>query len=154
MTPVVEAAEPVEPPHPLGVAAGQVVVHGDDVDAAPGERVQDAGQRRDEGLALAGLHLGDLAVVEHLAADELDVEVAHAERAHAGLAHQRERLGQQVVERAPLCCTCSFHSPTRRGNSSVESAFIRGSSSFTRATIGRSFLSSRSFFVPRIFFRT
>ena len=37
--------------------------------------------------------------VQHHAADELHVEVAHAERALGGLAHDRERLGQQVVER-------------------------------------------------------
>ena len=41
------------------------------------------GERRDEGLALAGPHLGDLALVEDGAADELDVEVAHPERALA-----------------------------------------------------------------------
>ena len=39
------------------------------------------------------------AVVEHHAADQLDVEVAHVERAPAGLAAERERLVQQVVER-------------------------------------------------------
>ena len=63
-----------------------------------GQRVQVAGERGHERLALAGLHLGDVAVVERHAADELHVEVAHAQRAHAGLAHGRERLGQQVVE--------------------------------------------------------
>ena len=46
--------------------------------------------------------------------------------------------------------TCSFHSAVSRGNSSVRSAFIRGSSSLTRTTMGASRLSSRSFFVPMI----
>ena len=32
------------------------------------------------------------------AADELDVEVAHAERALGGLAHAREGLGEEIVE--------------------------------------------------------
>ena len=85
--------------HPLGVAAGQVVVDGDHVDGIAGERVEEDGERRGQGLALAGLHLGDRAGVEHHAADQLDVEVALAERAARGLADQRERLGQQVVER-------------------------------------------------------
>ena len=58
------------------------------------------GERRDEGLALAGLHLGDLALVEDDAADELDVEVAHAERPLHRLAGHREDLGQDVVEGA------------------------------------------------------
>ena len=37
--------------------------------------------------------------MEDHAADQLDVEVAHPHRALAGLAHEREALGQQVVER-------------------------------------------------------
>jgi hypothetical protein len=40
-------------------------------------------QRGDQGLALAGAHLGDLALVQHHAADQLHVEVAHAEHARA-----------------------------------------------------------------------
>ncbi len=37
--------------------------------------------------------------MEHDAADELHVEVPHVEHAAAGLAHDGEGLGQQVVER-------------------------------------------------------
>ena len=37
--------------------------------------------------------------MQHHAADQLDVEVAHAERAPAGLAAEREGLVEQVVER-------------------------------------------------------
>ena len=67
--------------------------------AAARERVQVRGGRGDEGLALTGLHLGDVAEVEGGAAHELHVEVPQAERAAARLAHGGERLGQQVVER-------------------------------------------------------
>ena len=94
-----EAEEAVDLAHPLGVALGEVVVDGDDVDAVAGERVEVAGQRGDEGLAFAGLHLGDLAGVEDHAADHLDVEVAHADDAAAGLADDGEGLGEEVVER-------------------------------------------------------
>ena len=93
------AQELVDPPHPLGVAAGQVVVDRDDVDALAGQRVQVDRQRRDQRLAFAGLHLGDAAVVQHHAADELHVEVAHAQHALARLAADGERLGQEVVQR-------------------------------------------------------
>ena len=85
--------------HPVGVALREVVVDRDDVHALAGERVQVGRQRRDQRLAFAGAHLGDLAVVQHHAADQLHVEVAHLQRALAGLAHDGEGFGQQLVER-------------------------------------------------------
>ena len=93
-----EAEEAVDLAHPLGVALGEVVVDGDDVDAVAGEGVEVAGKGRDEGLAFAGLHLGDLALVEGHAADHLDVEVAHADDAAAGFANDGEGLGEELVE--------------------------------------------------------
>ena len=96
--PTVEAEEAVDPAHPLGVAAGEVVVDRDDVHALAGERVEVGRQRRDQRLALTGLHLGDVAEVQRGAAHELHVVVALAERAPRGLADDGERLGQQVVE--------------------------------------------------------
>ncbi len=94
-----EAEEAVDLAHPLGVALGEIVVDGDDVDAVAGERVEVAGEGGDEGLAFAGLHLGDLALVEDHAADHLDVEVAHADDAAAGFADYGEGFGEDVVER-------------------------------------------------------
>ena len=89
----------VDRPHPLRVAAGEVVVDGDDVHALAGDRVEDRRERRDEGLALAGAHLRDLPLVEHHPADELDVEVAHPERPDHRLAGHREDVRDDVVER-------------------------------------------------------
>jgi hypothetical protein len=54
-----QAEEIVQLAHPLGVALGQIVVDGHDMDAAAGERVQIDRQRRDQRLALARLHLRD-----------------------------------------------------------------------------------------------
>ncbi len=96
------AEELVDLAHPFGVAAGQVVVHRNDMHALAGERIQVDGQGGDQGLAFAGLHLGDLAVVQHHAADQLHVEVPLAERALGCLAHHGERLGQQIVQRRPI----------------------------------------------------
>jgi hypothetical protein len=96
-----EPEELVDLSHPFGVALGQIIVDGDDVDTAAGERIEIDGKRSDQRLAFAGLHLGDLALVQHHAADELDVEVALAERALAGLAHGGESRHQKVVERRP-----------------------------------------------------
>ena len=97
-----QAEELVEAAHPLRVALGQVVVDRDDVDALAVERVQVAGQGGDQRLAFAGLHFGDLAVVQHHAADQLDVEMAHVEDAAAGLADHGEGFDQKVVERGAL----------------------------------------------------
>ena len=94
-----EAEEAVDLAHPLGVALGQVVVDGDDVNAVAGERVEIAGKRGDEGFAFAGFHFGDFAGVQHHAADHLHVEVAHADHAPASFADDGEGFGQEVVER-------------------------------------------------------
>ena len=84
---------------PLCVALGQVVVDGDDMDPAADEPVEVRGERRDEGLALAGLHLGDRTAVEHDAAHELDVVVTLVQHPPHRLADRGERLGQDLLER-------------------------------------------------------
>ena len=89
----------VDSAHPLRVAAGEVVVHGDDVDAFALQSVEIDGERRHQRLALAGAHLGDATLVQHHAADELDVEMALAEHALGRLAHRRESRCEKVVER-------------------------------------------------------
>jgi len=88
-----EAEEAVDLAHPLGVALGEVIVDGDDVDAVAGESVEIAGERGDEGFAFAGLHLGDFAGVKDHAADHLDVKVTHADDAPAGFADDGEGFG-------------------------------------------------------------
>ena len=94
----VQAEEAVHAAHPLRVALGQVVVDGDDVHALCRQRVEVGRQNRGQRLALAGLHLGDVAEVQGGAAHHLDVEVPLAEHAPGGLTGYGERLGQQVVE--------------------------------------------------------
>ena len=89
----------MDPAHPLGVAAGEVVVDGHQVDALAAQPVEVGRQRGDERLALAGLHFGDPAEVERGAAHQLHVVVALADHADGGLAGDGERLGQDVVER-------------------------------------------------------
>ena len=93
-----ETEELVDAAHPLRVALGQVVVDRHDVHAAPGQRIEIDRQRGDQRLALARLHLGDLALVQHHAADQLHVEMALAERALGRLAHRGEGRHQQIVE--------------------------------------------------------
>ena len=94
-----EAQEFVDLPHPGGVAPGEVVVHRHHVDALARERVEIDRKGRDQRLALAGLHLRDHAAVKDHPAHELDVVMALPERALRRLAHGREGVVQQVVER-------------------------------------------------------
>ena len=93
-----DAEGAVDGEHPFAVAAGEVVVDGDDVDALALEGVEVRRERGDERLAFAGDHLGDVAAVQDDAADHLHVEVAHVLGALGGLAAGGERLGQEVVE--------------------------------------------------------
>ena len=66
--------------------------------AATGEGIEIAGQGGNKGLAFAGFHLSDLTFVQHHAADQLHIEMAHAENPLAGFTHHCEGLGQDLVE--------------------------------------------------------
>ena len=98
--------------HPRRVAPREVVVHRHELHVLPGKRVEVERKRRDERLALARLHLGYLALVEHDAADELDVERNHVPgegvpadlrrrpaQVAARVLYECKRLGEYVVER-------------------------------------------------------
>ena len=94
--------EAIDGAHPLGIAASQIVVDGDDVDAVSGQGIQIGRQRGDERFALARLHLGDLALVQDDAPDELDVEMAHLGRPAGGLPDDGEGLREDVIEAGAL----------------------------------------------------
>jgi hypothetical protein len=96
-----EPKEAVDLAHPFGIAPCQVVVDRDHVGALALEGVEVDRQGGDQGLALAGLHLGDLALVQHQAACELDVEMALSEGPFRGLAHRGEGVDEHVVEALP-----------------------------------------------------
>ena len=97
-----QAEEVVHAAHPLRVVLREVVVDRDDVDATPGERVQVRREGGHQGLALTGLHLGDVAEVQRRSTHQLDVEVPLAEHPLGRLADGRERLRHQRVEALPL----------------------------------------------------
>ena len=97
-----EAQRVVDRPHPLRVALGQVVVHGDEVRAVALERIQVERERGDQRFALAGAHFRDFALVQHHSAEQLHVVVAHFDLAAGRLAHRGEGLGQDVVERGSV----------------------------------------------------
>ena len=123
----------------------------------PVKRIEDRGQRRDEGLALAGLHLGDLALVQDHAADQLHVEMPLAQRALAGLAHRREHRRQQILHRLVLAFAILDRGQRRLPFGDFRAQLVVGELLELRlqplisSTYGRSRLTSRSFFEPKIF---
>ena len=93
--------EAVNAPHEVGLVLGEIVVDSHDVDALAGQGPQVGGHRGHKGLALTGLHLGDVAAVEGRPTHDLDVVGAHAQDAVGRLHHRGEGLGKQVVEALP-----------------------------------------------------
>ena len=71
------------------------------MDALAGEGVEIDGHGGGERLSLAGLHLGDLTLVQHNGAHDLHVEGSHAEHAPGDFPHDREGLVQYIVDRLP-----------------------------------------------------
>ena len=103
----------VERAHPLGVAAGEVVVHGDHVHPTALPGVARGGDRPDQGLALAGSHLDDVAGQQRGRRLHLDVERALVERLLRGRAGHGQVGGELAVAPGAL-----------RGNGAV--GFLRG----------------------------
>ena len=96
--PDTEAHEPVDGPHPLGVAGGQVIVHRHQVHAPAGKSIERHGQCGHQGLSFTGLHLGHRAEMQSHGAQDLHIVRAHAHRSRRHLPHQRVGLHQQVVK--------------------------------------------------------
>ena len=92
------AQGPVNGQHPLAVAAGQVVVDGDDVDTLADQGVEVGGEDAHQRLALAGGQLGDGLAVQHGTGGQLHVEGPQADDAVRRHARQPERLRQQPVQ--------------------------------------------------------
>jgi hypothetical protein len=65
-----------------------------------GQGIQVHRQGGHQGLAFAGAHLGNLALVQGQATDQLHVEVTHLQRALAGFTHDSKGLGQELIQRA------------------------------------------------------
>ena len=99
MQPTLRPKEIIDGTHPASVALGQIVIHGDDVDALAFECIQIHGERGDQGFAFAGFHFGDHAGVQNNAAHQLHIEVALAKGALRGFPHGGESFRQKVVGR-------------------------------------------------------
>ena len=67
----------IQQSHPLGVTFGQVVVHGNHMHAFAWQGVEVNGQCSHKGFTFTRCHLGNLALMQHRTADELNLVVAH-----------------------------------------------------------------------------
>ena len=143
-----QAEEPVQLPHPFGVAIGQIVVHRDDMHAIAGQCIQIGRQGGDQGLSFAGAHFGNLAMMQNHAADQLHVEVPHSEGSLAGFTHHGKRLRQQRIKGRAL-----NSSVLARSASSV-SALTPASSALIWRTTAEYWRISRSLRLPKIFLRS
>ena len=83
--------------HPLGIPAGQVIVHRHHMHPAPREGVQVGRQGGHQGFSFPGLHFCNLPVVQHNAAQELHIKVAHSQHPLARFANHGKGFGQDVV---------------------------------------------------------
>lgn len=124
----------VDRAHPVGVAAGQVIVLSDQVGAAAEKAIQVQRQGGDESLAFAGLHLGDPAVVKDGAAHKLHVIMAQAQGAAGGFAHRGESGRYDLLETGvfqgddlvfELIAVFLAHGDSQLGSKTVDVAFQR-----------------------------
>ncbi len=92
-----QAEKFVDRAHPFSVAPGQVIVDGDDMNALALKSVEVGGQSGHQGFTLAGLHLGDFALMEDYSAHQLDVEVTHADGAAGDFPDDGKGFNQDVI---------------------------------------------------------
>ncbi len=85
--------------HPFRVAAGEVVVDGDDVNALACQGVQIRRQGGDQRFAFARLHFGNAALMQGDAADDLHVIVFELEHAPRRFPDDRKGVVENVVQR-------------------------------------------------------
>ena len=92
------AEEVVEFAHPLCITAGQIVIYRNDMHTLAGQRIKIGCQGRNQGLAFTGTHLGNLAAVQHHAADQLYIKVAHTQYATTGLPDHGKGFGEELIK--------------------------------------------------------
>ena len=145
-----EAQETVNLAHPGGVALGQIVVDGDDVNALACKGVEVNRKGRDKGFAFAGFHFGNGAVVQNHAADHLHVKMAHAKGALGGFADHGKGRNKEIVQSLAggqfglKLAVLAFRSASERAANSASSWFIS-------STGARYLTTFRSLFVPKSF---
>ena len=97
-----QAEECVDGSHPFGVTASKVVINRDHMHPASGEGIEVDWHGGSQGLAFPSFHLGNLALVEHDTANELDVERPHPQGSYRGFPNHGECLRQELIQCSSL----------------------------------------------------
>ena len=136
----------IDRPHPIGVAAGEVVVDGRQVASPAQQAVQVHRQRGGQRLSFARLHLDDRAVEHGDAAEQLHVEVPHVDGAARGLADQGIALDQQPRQR--FAALARYRSERLRLRSCASASFCNSGSRAAILGTSAAHRASRQAFMP------
>ena len=98
-----QTQEGIDLSHPLGISLRQIVVDGDDMNTLTFQRIQIGRQRCHQGLTFTGLHLGNPALMQGDAADNLYFERLHSHASPCSLPAHSEGFHQQIIQGFPLC---------------------------------------------------
>ena len=101
--------------HPYRVAARKIIVDCHHMHTLTRKSVEIRGESRYESLSFAGAHLGDIALMQDHATDELDVEMTLTELATRDFAHGRKGFRSELVETLSL-----FKALTKGGRTRLE----------------------------------
>ena len=89
--------------HPFRVAAGKIIVDGDDVNPLARKGVEVGGKGGHKGLAFTGFHFADTSLMKHDTAGYLNREMLHFKHSPGRLAADGKGVGQNVVKGLALC---------------------------------------------------
>ena len=82
-----QSVEHIKRPHPLRVTLGQVIIHCDHMHTVTRQGVEKHRQRSHKRLSFTGCHLGNLALMQHRASDELHIVVHHVPHRFVATGH-------------------------------------------------------------------
>ena len=97
-----KAQRPINFPHPLSIAASQIIIDGNNVNAFTFEGIEVGRKGRNQRFPFSGLHLGDSPLVQDHAANELYVKVPHVQRAFGDFPHGCKSFRKNVIQTSPI----------------------------------------------------
>ena len=84
--------------HPLGVTFCKIVIDSYNMHTAPGKCIQIDRQGGYQGFTFTGLHLCNLPLMKHYAANKLHIVMTHVQNTLSCLPHNGKCLGEQGVK--------------------------------------------------------